>query len=199
MAHELPELPYSLDALEPHIDMRTMEFHHRKHHNAYVTSLNKALEGAGGVAAWSLDDLCRNIDKVPEKFRTGVRHGAGGHWNHSMFWTIMGPGKGGNPKGKIAKIIKGTFTDFATFKSLFKDACTGLFGSGWAWLARTKDGAYEILSMPNQDNPLMVGKHAVMGLDLWEHAYYLKYQNRRPDFVDAWWNVVDWDAVSERA
>lgn len=175
-----------------------MEFHHRKHHNAYVASLNKALGGAGDVAAWSLDDLCRNIAKVPPRFRTAVRNSAGGHWNHSMFWTLMGPDKGGDPKGGIADIIKGSFTDFATFKSLFKDACAGLFGSGWTWLARTAGGTYEILSMPNQDNPLMDGKHVVMGLDLWEHAYYLKYQNRRTDFVDAWWNVLDWDAVSRR-
>ena len=198
MAHELPKLPYAPDALEAAIDKMTMEIHHGKHHNAYVTNLNKALEGAADVAKWSLEDVCKNIAKVPENVRGPVRNNGGGHWNHSMFWTIMGPGKGGDPKGKIADIIKSTFTDFANFKTKFKDACTGRFGSGWAWLARTADGKYEIVSTPNQDNPLMDGKHAVMGLDVWEHAYYLRYQNRRPDYVDAWWNVVDWDAVSKR-
>ena len=186
MAHPLPELPYALDALEPHIDKRTMEFHHRKHHNAYVLGLNRALEGAGDAANGSLDDLCRDIAKVPPRIRTAVRNSAGGHWNHSMFWTLMGPDKGGEPKGKIADIIGSTFTDFATFNAKFKHACTGLFGSGWAWLARTPGGVYEIQSLPNQDNPLMDGKRAVMGLDLWEHASYLQYQDRRSDFIDAW-------------
>jgi Fe-Mn family superoxide dismutase len=198
MLHTLPGLSYAHDALEPHIDKRTMEIHHGKHHNAYVVGLNKALEGAGDAATWSIDDLCRNIAKVPKGIRKAVKNGAGGHWNHSMFWTIMGPDKGGVPRGKIAEVIRSRFTDFANFKAKFNDACAKFFGSGWVWLARTADGTFEILSLPNQDNPLMEGKHAVLGLDLWEHAYYLKYQNRRPDFVDAWWNVVDWDAVSKR-
>jgi len=198
MVHELPKLPYAVDALEPHIDRKTMELHHGKHHNAYVTNLNKALQGAGDAASWSLEELCRNISKVPKGIRTAVKNGAGGHWNHSLFWAIMGPGKGGKPKGKIEDVINRTFSDFATFKSRFNDACAKFFGSGWVWLARAEDGRYEIIGMPNQDNPLMVGKQAILAIDLWEHAYYLKYQNRRPDFVDAWWNVVDWDAVSKR-
>ena len=198
MAHELPKLPYAFDALEPHIDRETMELHYGKHHNAYVTNLNKALEGAGEVATWSLEDLCKNISKVPKGIRTAVKNSAGGHWNHSLFWTIMGPGKGGKPRGKIADVINASFTDFAGFKAKFNDACAKFFGSGWVWLARTAVGKCEILPLPNQDNPLMLGRQAILAIDLWEHAYYLKYQNRRPDFVDAWWNVVDWDAVSKR-
>ena len=198
MAHELPKLPYAPDALEAAIDKMTMEIHHGKHHNAYVTNLNKALEGAPDVAKWSLEDICKNIAKVPENIRGPVRNNGGGHWNHSMFWTWMAPKAGGEPKGKLADIIKSTWTDFATFKGKFKDACTGRFGSGWAWLARTADGKYEIVSTPNQDNPLMDGKHAVFGVDVWEHAYYLKYQNRRPDYLAAWWNTVNWDEVSKR-
>lgn len=198
MAHELPKLPYAPDALETAIDKMTMEIHHGKHHNAYVTNLNKALESAADVAKWSLEDVCKNIAKVPEGIRTAVRNNGGGHWNHSMFWTWMGPGKGGEPKGKLADVIKSTWTDFATFKAKFKDACTGRFGSGWAWLVRNADGKYEIVSTPNQDNPLMDGKHAVFGVDVWEHAYYLRYQNRRPDYVDAWWNVANWDEIGKR-
>ncbi|KAF0246305.1 MAG: superoxide dismutase Fe-Mn [Planctomycetota bacterium] len=198
MAHELPKLPYAPDALEAAIDKTTMEIHHGKHHNAYVTNLNKALEGAADVAKWSLEDVCRNIAKVPDGVRNAVRNNGGGHWNHSMFWTWMGPGKGGEPKGKLADVIKSGWTDFATFKGKFKDACTGRFGSGWAWLARTADGKYEIVSTPNQDNPLMDGKHPVFGVDVWEHAYYLRYQNRRPDYVDAWWSVANWDEIGKR-
>ena len=198
MAHELPKLPYPTDALEPHIDKMTMEIHQGKHHNAYVTNLNKALEGAAEVQKWSLDDICRNIAKVPENIRTAVRNNGGGHWNHSLFWTQMGPKAGGEPKGKLADVIKSTFTDFGNFKTKFKEAGVGRFGSGWAWLARTADGKYEIVSTPNQDNPLMDGKHPVFGLDVWEHAYYLKYQNRRPDYIEAWWNVVNWDEVAKR-
>ncbi|MEK7468868.1 MAG: superoxide dismutase [Planctomycetota bacterium] len=198
MAHELPKLPYAPDALEAAIDKMTMEIHHGKHHNAYVTNLNKALEGAADVAGWSLEDVCRNIAKVPEGVRGAVRNNGGGHWNHSMFWTWMGPGKGGEPKGKLADVIKSGWTDFATFKTKFKEACTGRFGSGWAWLARTADGKYEIVSTPNQDNPLMDGKHPVFGVDVWEHAYYLRYQNRRPDYVDAWWSVANWDEIGKR-
>jgi Fe-Mn family superoxide dismutase len=198
MPHELPKLPYPSDALEPHVDKMTMEIHHGKHHNAYVTNLNKALEGAADWANKSVEDLCREINSVPENLRGPVRNNGGGHYNHSMFWTIMGPKKGGDPTGKIADIIRSGWGDFATFKGKFKDACTGRFGSGWGWLAKTKDGKYEIVSTPNQDNPLMDGKHPVFGLDVWEHAYYLKYQNRRPDYIDAWWNVVDWDAINQR-
>ena len=198
MPHELPALPYALDALEPHIDRETMELHHGKHHKAYVTNLNKALEKAGDAATWPLDKLCTNLAKVPKPVRTAVRNAAGGHWNHSLFWTIMGPGGGGPPKGKIAEVLKRSFTDFETFKARFNDACAKFFGSGWVWLARVGRGKYEIQSLPNQDNPLMSGHHAVLAIDLWEHAYYLKYRNRRPEFVDAWWNVLDWNAISKR-
>ncbi|MCC6737935.1 MAG: superoxide dismutase [Planctomycetia bacterium] len=198
MAHELPKLPYAPDALEAAIDKTTMEIHHGKHHAAYVTNLNKALEGAADAAQWSLEDLCRNIAKVPEAVRTAARNNGGGHWNHSMFWTWMGPGKGGEPKGKLADVIKSGWTDFAGFKAKFKEAALGRFGSGWAWLVRNADGKYEIASTPNQDNPLMDGKHPVFGVDVWEHAYYLRYQNRRADYMDAWWNVANWDEISKR-
>ena len=198
MAHELPKLPYASDALEPHLDKLTMEIHNGKHHNAYVTNLNKALESAPDLQAKSLEDLLRGIDAVPEAIRTAVRNNGGGHHNHSLFWTSMGPGKGGEPKGKLGEIITSTFGGFAGFKEKFAAAGIGRFGSGWAWLVRAKDGKYEICSTPNQDSPLMEGKVPVLGLDVWEHAYYLKYQNRRADYIAAWWNVVDWDAVGKR-
>ncbi|NUN47494.1 MAG: superoxide dismutase [Candidatus Brocadiae bacterium] len=198
MPHELPKLPYAPDALEPHIDKMTMEIHHGKHHNAYVTNLNKALESAADWQGKSLEDLCRNIATVPEGIRTAVRNNGGGHWNHSLFWTLMGHGKGGEPTGKIAEVIKSTFTDFANFRSKFGEAAMSRFGSGWAWLAKTKDGRFEIVSTPNQDNPLMDGRDAVLGLDVWEHAYYLKYQNRRADYVAAWWNLLNWDEINKR-
>jgi len=198
MVHELPKLPYSFDALEPHIDTATMQIHHGKHHLAYVTNLNKALDGAPDLATLSAEDLCKKIATVPEKIRNAVRNNGGGHWNHSLFWTQMGPAKGGEPKGKLAEVIKSTFTDFTSFKAKFSEACLGRFGSGWAWLVRNPDGKYEIASSPNQDNPLMDGKHPVFGVDVWEHAYYLKYQNRRADYVAAWWNLANWDEIAKR-
>ncbi len=196
VAHELPALPYAFDALEPHIDAKTMEIHHDKHHGTYVTNLNKALESSPDLQKWSLDDLCRKINDVPEAIRTAVRNNGGGHWNHSMFWKIMKKGGGGDPKGPVADAIKSSFESFASFKEKFNDAGMKRFGSGWAWLV-AKDGKLAIESTPNQDNPLMgVGK-IVMGVDVWEHAYYLKYQNKRADYLAAWWNVVNWDAVND--
>jgi Fe-Mn family superoxide dismutase len=197
MAFTLPALPYANDALEPHIDARTMEIHHTKHHQAYVNNLNAAVEKAPELASKSLDDLMRGINSVPEAVRTAVRNNGGGHWNHSLFWQLMGPGKGGEPTGKLADAIKSAFGDFNKFKEQFAAAGVGRFGSGWAWLVND-GGKLSITSTPNQDNPLMEGKTAILGLDVWEHAYYLKYQNRRPDYITAWWNVVNWDAVAER-
>jgi Fe-Mn family superoxide dismutase len=198
MAHTLPALPYAHDALEPHIDAQTMQIHHGKHHQAYVNNLNAAIEKAPELATWSLDDICRNIAKVPEPVRAAVRNNGGGHWNHSMFWQLMAPKAGGEPGGGVGDGIKAAFGDFAKFRDLFKAAAVGRFGSGWAWLIAGKDGKLTIESTPNQDNPLMDGKSAILGLDVWEHAYYLKYQNRRPDYVDAWWNVVNWAEVAKR-
>ena len=197
MAHSLPALPYAFEALEPHIDAQTMQIHHGKHHQAYVNNLNAAVEKAPELASWSLDALSKDIAKVPEAVRGAVRNNGGGHWNHSLFWELMSPGKGGEPTGKLADAIKAAFGDFAKFKEQFAAAGVGRFGSGWAWLIH-EGGKLSIMSTPNQDNPLMDGKHALLGLDVWEHAYYLKYQNRRPDYIGAWWNVVNWDAVSAR-
>ena len=197
MAFTLPALPYRKDALEPHIDARTMEIHHTKHHQAYVNNLNAAIEKAPELASKSLDDLMRGINSVPEAVRTAVRNNGGGHWNHSMFWQVMGPGKGGEPTGKLADAIKASFGEFSKFKEQFAAAGMGRFGSGWAWLLND-GGKLSITSTPNQDNPLMDGKTAILGLDVWEHAYYLKYQNVRGDYIAAWWNVVNWDAVAER-
>jgi superoxide dismutase, Fe-Mn family len=191
MAFTLPDLPYAHDALEPHIDKTTMEIHHGKHHGAYVANLNKALEGAG-VTETSLDALlANNCAAAPESIRTAVRNNGGGHWNHSLFWEIMSPQGGGDPVGNLATAINGKFGDFATFKEKFAAASMGRFGSGWAWLIKTSDGV-DIMSTPNQDNPLMEGKTAIIGVDVWEHAYYLRYQNRRADYLAAWWNVVNW-------
>jgi Fe-Mn family superoxide dismutase len=198
MAHTLPALPYAPGALEPHIDAQTMQIHHGKHHQAYVNNLNAAIEKAPELANWSLDDLCRNIAKVPESVRVAVRNNGGGHWNHSMFWQLMAPKAGGEPGGALGDGLKATFGDFAKFREQFKAAAVGRFGSGWAWLLAGKDGKLTIESTPNQDNPLMDGKNAILGIDVWEHAYYLKYQNRRPDYVDAWWNVVNWGEVARR-
>jgi len=198
MPFTLPALAYAYDALEPHIDARTMEIHHTKHHQTYVNNLNAALEKAPQIAGKSLDDLMRGVNSVPETVRTAVRNNGGGHWNHSMFWELMGPNKGGEPKGRLADAIKSSFGDFAKFKEQFTAAGTGRFGSGWAWLVDEGNGKLSITSTPNQDNPLMEGKKAILGLDVWEHAYYLKYQNRRPDYIGAWWNVVNWDAVAKR-
>ena len=197
MAFTLPALPYAHDALEPHLDAKTMEIHHTKHHQAYVNNLNAAIEKAPELQGKSLDDLMKSINTVPEAVRMAVRNNGGGHWNHSFFWELMGPKSGGEPTGKLADAIKSTFGDFAKFKELFAAAAAMRFGSGWVWLV--SDGAkLSITSTPNQDNPLMEGKKAILGLDVWEHAYYLKYQNRRPDYVGAWWNVVAWDKVAAK-
>jgi len=196
MAFTLPPLPYAHDALEPHIDAKTMEIHHDKHHQAYVNNLNAAIEKAPELQGKSLDDLMRGINSVPEAVRTAVRNNGGGHWNHSMFWEIMGPGAGGEPRGALGDAIKSAFGDFSKFKEQFAAAAAGRFGSGWAWLIND-GGKLSITSTPNQDNPLMEGKTAILGLDVWEHAYYLKYQNKRPDYVSAWWNVVNWAEVNK--
>ena len=197
MPHTLPPLPYATNALEPHIDAQTMEIHHGKHHNAYVTNLNAALEKAPELANKSLDDLLKNLNAVPEAVRAAVRNNAGGHWNHSQFWKTMAPNAGGAPTGKLADAINAAFGDFEKFKEQFNAAGVGRFGSGWVWLV--KEGSkLAITSSPNQDNPLMDGKPApILGNDVWEHAYYLKYQNRRPDYLKAWWNTVNWDKASE--
>ena len=197
MAHSLPPLPYPSDALEPHIDKQTMEIHHGKHHNAYVTNLNAALEKHPQLQSKSIEDLLRGINSVPEDIRTAVRNNGGGHANHSMFWQIMGPKAGGAPSGAIADAIKSAFGSFDKFKEEFKKAGVGRFGSGWAWLI-DNGGKLTIESSANQDSPLMENKKVVMGLDVWEHAYYLKYQNRRPDYIDAWWSVVNWTEVNRR-
>ena len=198
MPFTLPPLPYAPNALEPHIDTMTMEIHHGKHHNAYVTNLNKALESAPNLANKSLEELlANNCAIVPENIRTAVRNNGGGHMNHSMFWKIMGPGAGGAPTGHVAQAINAAFGSFDAFKEKFNAAGVGRFGSGWAWLIKTSSGV-EITSTANQDNPVMEGKNAVMGCDVWEHAYYLKYQNRRPDYLAAWWNVVNWKEVEAR-
>lgn len=197
MAYTLPELPYPKDALEPHIDAKTMEIHHGKHHNAYVTNLNAALEGSG-VAEQSIEDLCRNIESVPENIRTAVRNNGGGHANHAMFWKIMSPKGGGEPTGELAKAIDSELGGFAAFKEAFSKAAATRFGSGWAWLSVTPEGKLVVESTPNQDNPYMTGNTPILGVDVWEHAYYLNYQNRRPDYVNAFYNVIDWKAVGER-
>ena len=197
MAYSLPELPYAKDALEPHIDARTMEIHHDKHHNAYVTKVNAALEGAG-VADQAIEDLCRNIDSVPENIRGAVRNNGGGHANHSLFWTVMSGSGGGSPSGALADAIKSELGGFDTFQADFSKAGATRFGSGWAWLSVTADGKLVVESTPNQDNPYMTGNTPILGLDVWEHAYYLNYQNRRPDYIAAFFNVIDWNAVAER-
>jgi Fe-Mn family superoxide dismutase len=197
MAHELPPLPYAYDALEPHIDAQTMQVHHGKHHQAYVSNLNAAIEKAPELASWSLDDLCRRIAEVPEAVRTAVRNNGGGHWNHALFWRLMAPNGGGEPGGALGAAITATFGSFAAFREQFQAAGMGRFGSGWAWLV-AHEGALSIVSTPNQDNPLMEGKHAILGVDVWEHAYYLKYQNRRADYLAAWWNVVHWAEAAAR-
>ena len=197
MAHEVPPLPYDYNALEPHIDEQTMRIHHDKHHAAYVTNLNAALEKHPDLQSKSIEDLLKSINSVPEDIRTAVRNNGGGHANHTMFWEIMGPGKGGAPVGNLASAINAAFGTFDTFKEKLSAAGVARFGSGWAWLIKTSSGL-EIASTPNQDNPLMEGKHAVLGVDVWEHAYYLKYQNRRPDYLAAWWNVVNWQEAENR-
>ena len=197
MAHTLPPLPYAPEALEPHIDVQTMQIHHGKHHQAYVTNLNAAIEKAPELATWSLDDISRKISDVPEAVRAAVRNNGGGHWNHSFFWQSMAPNAGGEPTGALADAITKAFGSFATFKEQFQAAGIGRFGSGWAWLVST-NGALSIMSTPNQDNPLMDGKQAILGVDVWEHAYYLKYQNRRAYYLAAFWNVVNWPEIAKR-
>ena len=196
MAFTLPPLPYDFAALEPHIDAKTMEIHHGKHHQTYVNNLNAAIEKAPDLASKSLDDLMRNVSKAPEAVRTAVRNNGGGHWNHSMFWQIMAPNSGGEPGGNLGNAIRSAFGDFAKFREQFGAAGVGRFGSGWAWLVNS-GGKLSITSTPNQDNPLMEGQKAILGIDVWEHAYYLKYQNRRPDYIQAWWNVVNWKEVEK--
>jgi Fe-Mn family superoxide dismutase len=197
MAHELPKLPYAPAALEPHIDAQTMEIHHGKHHAAYVNNLNAALEKHPDLAGKSADDLIKNLSAVPEAIRTAVRNNGGGHVNHTMFWQIMGPGKGGAPSGAVAEAINGAFGSFDAFKDQMNKGGAGRFGSGWVWLV-DNGGKLAVESTANQDNPMMEGKKPIFGIDVWEHAYYLKYQNRRPDYLAAWWNVIDWDAVNAR-
>ena len=197
MAHTLAPLPYGSDALEPHIDKQTMEIHHGKHHAAYVNNLNAALEKHPDLQSKSAEDLIRNLNTVPEDIRAAVRNNGGGHVNHTMFWQIMGPNAGGAPTGAIADAITSAFGSFDAFKEQFGKAGVGRFGSGWAWVVDT-GGKLSIESTPNQDNPMMEGKKPVFGIDVWEHAYYLKYQNRRPDYIAAWWNVVNWAEVNKR-
>ena len=197
MSHELPPLPYAYNALEPHIDELTMQIHHDRHHGTYVNNLNSALEGHPDLQAKNLEDLLSSLDSVPESIRTAVRNNGGGHANHSMFWEIMNPNGGGQPTGSLADAINEQFGGFDQFKEAFAKAATGRFGSGWAWLI-LDGGKLAITSMPNQDNPMMDGKKAIMGLDVWEHAYYLKYQNKRPDYIAAYWNVVNWAEVNKR-
>ncbi len=198
MAFEVPPLPYAYDALEPHIDKETMTLHHDKHHAAYVTNLNAAIEKHPELASKGAEDLLRDLNAVPEDIRAAVRNNGGGHVNHSMFWTIMGPKRGGEPKGALADELRKTFGDYDAFKKLFVDTGLKQFGSGWVWLVRGKDGKLAVMSTPNQDNPMSSGIAPIMGNDVWEHAYYLKYQNRRADYLNAWWNVVDWDAITRR-
>ena len=197
MAHELPSLPYPKEALEPHIDAQTMEIHHGKHHAAYVNNLNKALAGKGDLEKKSVQELISNLNAVPEDIRNVVRNNGGGHANHTMFWKLLGPNAGGKPSGKLAEDINANFGSFDAFKEKFEAAGVGRFGSGWVWLIVNKTGKLEITSTANQDNPLMEGNKPVLGNDVWEHAYYLKYQNRRPDYLKAWWNVVNWNEVSK--
>ncbi len=196
MAYSLPELPYATNALEPHIDSQTMEIHHGKHHNAYVTKVNGALDGSG-VAEQSIEDLCRNLDSVPEGIRGAVRNNGGGHANHSLFWTIMSPEGGGAPTGELAAAIDAELGGFDKFKEDFSNAAATRFGSGWAWLSVCSEGKLSVESSPNQDNPYMEGRTPILGLDVWEHAYYLNYQNRRPDYITAFFNVIDWGKVNE--
>ncbi len=197
MAHELPELTYSHDALEPFIDSKTMEIHHGKHHNAYVTNLNNAIAGNEALEAKSIIELISDLDAVPEDIRGAVRNNGGGHANHSLFWSIMGPGKGGEPSGPLGDAINSTFGTFESFKDEFTKAGMTRFGSGWAWLS-VSNGSLEVSSTPNQDSPIMEDNEPIIGCDVWEHAYYLNYQNLRPDYINAWWNVVDWDVAAAR-
>ena len=197
MAFELPKLPYAVDALEPYIDAQTMTIHHTKHHQAYITNLNAALEKHPELAGKSLEDLLSDLNAVPEDIRMAVRNHGGGTWNHNMFWEIMGPKMGGAPSGELTRAIEAAFGSFDAFKAEFEKAATTRFGSGWAWLVKKGDGL-AVVSTANQDNPLSDRSTPILGIDVWEHAYYLKYQNRRPEYISNWWNVVNWEAVAER-
>ena len=197
MAFSLPPLPYDYAALEPHVDEQTMRIHHDKHHATYVNNLNAALESQPDLQGKSIEELLSDINSIPENIRAAVRNNGGGHANHTLFWEIMGPNGGGQPTGELAAAIDQAFGSFDAFKEQFAKAATTRFGSGWAWLLAS-GGQLEITSTPNQDSPLMEGRRPILGLDVWEHAYYLKYQNRRPDYINAWWNTVNWDAVSQR-
>lgn len=198
MVFELPALPYDFNALEPHIDARTMEIHHGKHHNAYTSNLNAAVEKHPELAGKSVEELLSDLDSVPEDVRTAVRNNGGGYANHNMFWTAMSPSGGGEPSGSLADAVNSAFGDFSAFKDSFAKAGMTRFGSGWAWLSKKSDGSLSVTSTANQDNPLSEGLSPILGLDVWEHAYYLNYQNRRGDYISAWWNVVNWDEVSQR-
>jgi superoxide dismutase, Fe-Mn family len=197
MAFELPQLPYAYDALEPHIDKETMNIHHTKHHNTYVTNLNNALEGNEELLSKSVEEVISNLDAVPESARTAVRNNGGGHANHTLFWQVISPNGGGEPTAELSEAISGKFGSFDAFKEEFAKAATTRFGSGWAWLV-VNNGELEVTSTPNQDSPLMEGKTPILGLDVWEHAYYLNYQNRRPEYINSFWNVVNWEEVSKR-
>jgi Fe-Mn family superoxide dismutase len=197
MTYQLPDLPYDYSALEPHIDARTMEIHHTKHHKTYVDKLNAAIEGHSDLEYDNVDDLLKNFDKVPEDIKGAVRNHGGGHSNHSLFWTIMGPDGGGEPSGNVASAIDESFGSFKEFRDKFNAAATNHFGSGWAWLV-SDGGKLDVISLPNQDSPLITGKTPILGLDVWEHAYYLKYQNKRPDYIEAWWNTINWSGVEQR-
>jgi Fe-Mn family superoxide dismutase len=198
MAFEVPPLPYDYNALEPYIDTQTMQLHHDKHHAAYVNNLNNALQNQSQLASWTVEDLVQRINEVPEGIRTAVRNNAGGHINHSMFWQIMKPNGGGEPTGELGSAIQQAFGSFDQFKAAFNDAGVKRFGSGWTWLVLDGSGKLQVISTANQDSPMMDGMFPVMGNDVWEHAYYLKYQNRRPDYLAAWWNVVNWDEITHR-
>jgi superoxide dismutase, Fe-Mn family len=197
-AFSLPDLPYAYDALEPHIDARTMEIHHTKHHQAYVSNANAALEKHPDLSFDSVEDLLRNFDRVPDDIKTAIRNNAGGHANHSLFWQVMGPNGGGEPSGELGDAIRSAFGDFNSFKEKFANAAKGRFGSGWAWLVVGQGGNVEVTDTANQDSPLMNGQTPILGLDVWEHAYYLNYQNRRPDYIEAFWKVVNWEEVARR-
>jgi len=198
MSHQLPDLPYGYDALEPFIDQRTMEIHHQKHHAAYINNLNNALNTHPDLQNKPVEDLLKSLDSLPESIRTAVRNNGGGHYNHTLFWNLMGPNKGGAPEGELLRELEKTFDSFEKFKDTFSTTAATRFGSGWAWLVLGHDGKLAVTSTPNQDSPASDGHKALLCLDVWEHAYYLKYQNRRPEYVQNWWNVVNWQAVSQR-
>ena len=198
MSYSLPDLPYAYDALEPYIDKQTMEIHHQKHHGAYVTKLNAALENHPNWQGKDIEDILKNLNSIPEGIRTAVRNNGGGHYNHTLFWGLMAPTAGGEPDGSLATAINSAFGNFSKFKEEFSTAATNRFGSGWAWLSLDPGNKLIVHSTPNQDSPVSEGLKPILGLDVWEHAYYLKYQNRRPEYIDNWWNVVDWNAVAER-